>query len=126
MSTVRWLVIYENITDSMRRAIHETNRRRQARTEWNSEHGIDSTTVRRQVSDILELVQSKAPEPAGDVARPKNADRSIWRGTSPVSSSASKTECIRQQRSSGSNTQPVFGTKSTGLKRELKEVAKAG
>jgi excinuclease ABC subunit B len=51
----------DNITESMRRAIHETNRRRRAQEEWNREHGIDPQTVRKRVSDILELVQSEAP-----------------------------------------------------------------
>jgi excinuclease ABC subunit B len=51
----------DNITDSMQRAIHETNRRRQAQQEWNAEHGIDPQTVRKRVSDILELVQSEVP-----------------------------------------------------------------
>jgi len=51
----------DNITDSMQRAIYETNRRRQAQQEWNAEHGIDPQTVRKRVSDILELVQTNAP-----------------------------------------------------------------
>jgi len=56
------VVMYaDNITDSMKRAIHETNRRRQAQREWNAEHGIDPQTVRKRVSDILELVQTQAP-----------------------------------------------------------------
>ena len=56
------VVMYaDNITDSMRKAIHETNRRRNAQQEWNAEHGIDPQTVRKRVSDILELVQSEAP-----------------------------------------------------------------
>jgi excinuclease ABC subunit B len=56
------VVMYaDNITDSMKRAIHETNRRRHAQREWNVEHGIDPQTVRKRVSDILELVQSERP-----------------------------------------------------------------
>jgi excinuclease ABC subunit B len=56
------VVMYaDNITDSMKRAIHETNRRRQAQREWNEEHGIDPQTVRKRVSDILELVQTERP-----------------------------------------------------------------
>jgi excinuclease ABC subunit B len=51
----------DNITDSMQRAIHETNRRRRAQQEWNAEHGIDPQTVRKRVSDILELVQTEVP-----------------------------------------------------------------
>jgi len=58
------VVMYaDNITESMKRAIYKTNRRREAQTEWNKDHGIDPTTIRKQVSDILELVQSEAPGP---------------------------------------------------------------
>jgi excinuclease ABC subunit B len=56
------VVMYaDNITESMKRAIYETNRRRRMQQEWNTEHGIDPQTVRKKVSDILELVQSEAP-----------------------------------------------------------------
>ena len=56
------VVMYaDNITDSMKRAIHETNRRRRAQEEWNEEHGIDPQTIRKRVSDILELVQTGTP-----------------------------------------------------------------
>jgi excinuclease ABC subunit B len=56
------VVMYaDNVTDSMKRAINETNRRRRAQTVWNEAHGIDPQTVRKRVSDILELVQSEAP-----------------------------------------------------------------
>ncbi len=62
------VVMYaDNITDSMQRAIYETNRRRQAQQEWNEDHGIDPQTVRKRVSDILELVQ--ADRPAGERRR---------------------------------------------------------
>ena len=57
------VVMYaDNVTESMKRAINETNRRRRAQSEWNEEHGIDPQTVRKRVSDILELVQSEAPK----------------------------------------------------------------
>jgi excinuclease ABC subunit B len=56
------VVMYaDDVTDSMQRAINETNRRRRAQTLWNEEHGIDPQTVRKRVSDILELVQTDAP-----------------------------------------------------------------
>jgi excinuclease ABC subunit B len=57
------VVMYaDNVTDSMRRAINETNRRRRLQADWNTQHGIDPQTVRKRVSDILELVQTEAPK----------------------------------------------------------------
>ncbi len=41
------------ITDSMKAAISETQRRRQIQLAYNVEHGIDPQTVRRKVNDIL-------------------------------------------------------------------------
>jgi excinuclease ABC subunit B len=62
----------DNITDSMKKALYETNRRRDLQREWNEEHGIDPQTIRKKVSDILELVQSETP--AGDRRR-REVDR---------------------------------------------------
>jgi len=56
------VVMYaDNVTDSMKRAISETNRRRKLQAEWNEANGIDPQTIRKRVSDILELVQTEAP-----------------------------------------------------------------
>ena len=46
----------DQTTDSMRRALNETNRRRMIQISYNEEHGIDPQTIRKKVSDILELV----------------------------------------------------------------------
>ena len=42
----------------MRRALSETNRRRKRQLEYNELHGIDPQTIRKKVSDILELVST--------------------------------------------------------------------
>jgi excinuclease ABC subunit B len=61
------LMYADEITDSMRRAIGETQRRRKIQVEHNRDHGIDPQTVRKKVSDILlslgaEDLGGKAPE----------------------------------------------------------------
>ncbi len=53
------VVMYaDELTASMQRAINETNRRRRLQIEFNEEHGIDPQTIRKRISDILELVGS--------------------------------------------------------------------
>jgi excinuclease ABC subunit B len=43
----------DEVTDSMKRAISETQRRRKIQIEYNAEHGIDPQSIRKEVSDIL-------------------------------------------------------------------------
>lgn len=53
----------------MQRAISETNRRRRLQKEWNETHGIDPQTIRKRVSDILELVHSEGAPAAERIKR---------------------------------------------------------
>ncbi len=48
----------DRITDSMRKAIDETERRRHKQMAHNEKHGITPTTVTRSVADILEAAQT--------------------------------------------------------------------
>ncbi|MDQ3877918.1 MAG: UvrB/UvrC motif-containing protein, partial [Actinomycetota bacterium] len=43
----------DEVTDSMRRAISETQRRRQIQLAYNEKHNIDPQSIRKAVSDIL-------------------------------------------------------------------------
>ena len=75
------VVLYADvITDSMRRAIAETDRRRIVQQAYNAEHGIDPQTIRKAVTDLVAQFRSAAgtlddgaPLPTGHRA---NSDRS--------------------------------------------------
>jgi excinuclease ABC subunit B len=47
------LMYADEVTDSMRAAINETQRRRKIQMAYNREHGIDPQSIRKKVSDIL-------------------------------------------------------------------------
>jgi excinuclease ABC subunit B len=62
----------DRVTNSMRIAIDETDRRRQIQIDYNLEHGIVPTTVQREVMDIMEGARS-APEPG----KPRGRGRQV-------------------------------------------------
>jgi excinuclease ABC subunit B len=73
------VVMYaDSVTDSMRRAISETNRRRKLQQEYNVEHGIDPQTIRKAVTDILSMLRpddGTAPTPGRDRRRQRERDQ---------------------------------------------------
>jgi excinuclease ABC subunit B len=69
----------DQMTDSMRRAISETNRRRKKQLEYNAAHGIDPQTVRKKVTDILEMLRGadgEVPQSRGRRGRGRQPQRS--------------------------------------------------
>jgi len=60
------VVMYaDQVTASMRRAIHETNRRRKLQLDYNEANGIDPQTVRRRVTDIIQTLRGVEDEAGG-------------------------------------------------------------
>ena len=54
----------DNITDSMRKAIDETNRRRKIQQAYNEEHGIVPQTIKKDVRDLIRITKKVTEEEA--------------------------------------------------------------
>jgi excinuclease ABC subunit B len=52
----------DRITDSMRRAIDETNRRREVQQAYNEAHGIQPQSIVKEVRDLTDRVRAVAEE----------------------------------------------------------------
>ena len=73
------VVMYaDTVTDSMQRAISETNRRRGLQQAYNEAHGIDPQTIRKAVTDILAQLRPSetAPVPGADRRSRRRDERS--------------------------------------------------
>ncbi len=77
------VVLYaDTITDAMRAAISETQRRRSLQQAYNAEHGIDPTTIRKAVTDILASIRPGGP--GTGTGRSRGAQRGRARPGTPV------------------------------------------
>lgn len=66
------VILYANkITDSMDRAIRETERRRQIQLAYNQEHHIVPRSIQKKIADILAEYKSDAPAPFDFVLEPQ-------------------------------------------------------
>lgn len=58
----RVIMYADTITGSMRRAIDETERRRSIQEEFNEEHGIVPTTIKKNIAEIIQITKKKEEE----------------------------------------------------------------
>jgi excinuclease ABC subunit B len=73
------LMYADTVTDSMRAAIGETQRRRQIQLAYNEEHGIDPQTIRKKVTDILLTLRGE-DEPAATTPKRRRASAAAQTG----------------------------------------------
>ena len=64
----------DRITDSMKRAIDETNRRREIQHNYNVEHGITPKTIVKNISDVISVIK-----PEEESSAPSNTENVIAR-----------------------------------------------
>ena len=64
----RVIMYADAITDSMRHAIEETQRRREIQKKYNDEHGITPTTIKKAVRDLI-AISKAATEPKADMEK---------------------------------------------------------
>jgi len=57
-----YVIMYaDKMTDSITKAVFETNRRREIQEEHNKKYGIKPETIKKEVTDILEMVEKNRP-----------------------------------------------------------------
>ena len=64
----------DNMTDSMRRAIEETERRRAIQQKYNEEHGITPQTIRKAVRDLISISREISKEEVRFEKDPESMD----------------------------------------------------
>ncbi|REH48392.1 excinuclease ABC subunit B [Kutzneria buriramensis] len=72
----------DKITDSMRYAIDETNRRRAKQIAYNTEKGIDPQPLRKKIADILDKVYAEAED--SEEVKVGGSGRNASRGKKPT------------------------------------------
>ena len=70
----RVIMYADNMTDSMRRAIEETQRRRRLQNAYNEEHGITPQTIKKAVRDLITISKEIAQEQVRFEKDPESMD----------------------------------------------------
>jgi excinuclease ABC subunit B len=81
----------DQVTPSMKRAIDETNRRRDKQIAYNVEHGIDPTPLRKRIADILDQLVREDADTAKLIG---GSGRQQSRGKTPVPGLSSRARAV--------------------------------
>ena len=65
----------DNMTDSMKSAIDETNRRREIQQKYNTEHNITPQSIRKAVRDLISISKEVAKEEVAFEKDPESMER---------------------------------------------------
>jgi excinuclease ABC subunit B len=84
----------DTVTPSMKRAIEETNRRRDKQEEYNRAHGIDPQPLRKRIADILDQI---VREDADTEQLIGGGGRQQSRGKAPVPGLSSRARAVAAQ-----------------------------
>ena len=68
-SAGRVILYADNMTDSMKNAIRETDRRRAIQVAYNTEHGITPTTIIKAIHDITDQLRSEHDKAVNELVR---------------------------------------------------------
>lgn len=71
----RVIMFADTITDSMKVAIEETNRRRNIQQKYNEEHGITPTTIKKAVRELMKISKEVEKQEAKLSKDPESMDR---------------------------------------------------
>ena len=71
----RVIMYADSITDSMRNAIDETNRRRGIQDAYNKEHGITPKTIKKEVRDLISIEVDEGQDSGKGRRRKGNIDK---------------------------------------------------
>jgi excinuclease ABC subunit B len=80
----------DQITDSMRKAIDETNRRRAKQVAYNEAHGIDPQPLRKRIADIMDELRLSDDAGDGAPASAVGRARGASRGRTPTPGGAGR------------------------------------